>query len=142
MKILLDSDALYAFYVEDDASHARAMLKLTQYLKSGEELFLSNLVLQEVTTVFSKRLGQKVALGFLEAINKTKLTHVFVNKELTAKTWAYFKKQMKKGTSFVDCSNVVICRKFGFDKIFSFDRFYQQTEFAINFTQENQKGSR
>lgn len=127
MKVLIDSDALFALYVANDLHHQTAKEILHRFLKEKAELFVTNLVLQETATVISYRLGQKQALDFLKRFSQVNIKQVFVNKNLIAKSWLVFKKQTKKGTSFIDCANIVVTRELKVDKIFSFDRFYQQT---------------
>ena len=59
-------------------------------------------------------------------IEKIKLPIIHINELLHRETLAFFKKQEKKGTSVVDCSNVVIMRRFQIPTIFSFDGFYSR----------------
>ena len=126
MRVLLDSDALLALYVADDLHHQRAKKTLQNLLRKKGELFVTNLVLQQTVTVISYRLGQKQALDFLKRFNQVDFQQVFVNKNLTAKSWHVFSKQTKKGTSFIDCTNMVVFKELNMDKIFSFDRFYSR----------------
>ena len=126
MRVLLDSDALLALYVADDLHNQRAKKTLQNLLRKKGELFVTNLVLQQTVTVISYRLGQKQALDFLKRFNQVDFQQVFVNKNLTAKSWQVFSKQTKKGTSFIDCTNMVVFKELNMDKIFSFDRFYSR----------------
>lgn len=126
MKVLIDSDALFALYVANDLHHQIAKEILKSFLKEKAELFVTNLVLQETATVVSYRLDQKQALDLLKRFNQVDFKQVFVNKNLTAKSWMIFKKQTKKGASFVDCANTVVFKDLKMDKIFSFDKFYQR----------------
>lgn len=123
MKILVDSDALFALYFVDDASHLKAK-RILETFSRDDDFFATNLVLQESVTVISRKLGQKQALDFLEKFKKTNVREIFTNQKLTAKAWPIFRKQTKKGTSFVDCANVVAFKELKMDKIFSFDKFY------------------
>ena len=122
----MDADAFFALYVSSDLLHQGAKEIFTQFLKSKARLYTTNLVLQEVETVISYRLGQKSAKDFLKRFNKINIEMVFVNKVLTAKAWLIFKKQTKRGTSFIDCANLAIAQELKIDKIFSFDKFYQR----------------
>ena len=126
MKVLIDSDALFALYFIDDTNHLKAKKILEAFSKEKDELFVANLVLQESATVISRKIGQKQALDFLKKFEKTNTREILVDRKLTAKIWRIFKKQTKKGTSFIDCANWVIAQELKIDKIFSFDKFYQQ----------------
>ena len=49
---------------------------------------------------------------------------IFVDEEMEKLSWRIFSNQAKKGTSFVDCSNLAVIEKFSLDGIVSFDKFY------------------
>lgn len=131
MKILLDSDALFALYVANDFHHESAKQILNKLLKEEAELFVTNLVLQETATVISYRLGHNQSLDFLKRLQQINLLEIFIGKNLNTKSWSIFKKQSKKGTSFIDCSNLAVTIELKINKIFSFDQFYQKTGFKI-----------
>lgn len=131
MRILFDSDALFALYVVGDFHHVKAKETFKRLLKKEADFFVSNLVIQETATVLSYKLGQELALDFLKRFSKTGIKQVFVNQALEAKAWEVFKKQQKKGISFVDCASVVLYKDFKMDKIFSFDRFYKRMKIVV-----------
>ena len=124
MKVLIDADALFALYVNSDLLHQNAKDIFAQLLQSKAELYVTNLVIQEVGTIISYRLGQKSAKDFLNRIGRINVESIFVNKALTVRAWQIFKKQAKRGTSFIDCANLTIAQELKMDKIFSFDKFY------------------
>lgn len=123
MKVLIDSDALFALYFIDDSNHLRAK-NILRAFSNKDQLFVANLVIQESATVISRKIGQKQTLDFLKKFEKTNTREIFVDRKLTAKTWRIFKKQTKKATSFIDCANLAIAQEFKIDKVFSFDKFY------------------
>lgn len=126
MKVLLDSDALFSLYVTSDVHHQNAKAIFEKLLQEKKELFITNLVLQETTTVLSYRFGQKQATDFLSRFDKTGIKQIFMGEKLTVKSWEIFKKQQKKGTSFVDCANIATYQEIKAEEIMSFDRFYQR----------------
>ncbi len=126
MKVLVDSDALFAIYFARDALHDKASFKLRELVGNKDELVVTNLVLQEIVTIISSRLGQSQALEFLIDTEKTDLRVIFVDEPMTEEIWNLFRRQTKKGTSFVDCANVMVCKSLKLDKIFSFDKFYKR----------------
>jgi predicted nucleic acid-binding protein len=130
MKVLINSDALFALYFIDDTNHLRAK-KILGAFSIKDELFVANLVLQESVTVISRKIGQKQALDFLKKFKKTNTREIFVDRKLTAKVWRIFKKQTKKSTSFIDCANLVIAQELKIDKIFSFDKFYSKLTICL-----------
>lgn len=131
MKVLLDTDALLAGYLENDASHQKAV-KIMKFLDSERaELYVSNLVLLETATILSHRLNQKMATSFLADFDNGGFKTIFVDEVLTLLSWRIFKKQTKKGTSFVDCSNLILFGETRFDAIFSFDKFYKRNKLKM-----------
>lgn len=128
MKVLVDSDALYAMFLSGDLSHESAVTTMRNLIDKQAGLYVSNLVLQEVSTLLSYRHGQDLALKFIDSFQKGGFEKVFLDERLTHLTWLLFKKQNKKGTSFIDCSNVILCRELGFESIFSFDKFYSKNK--------------
>lgn len=126
MKILLDSDALFALYVASDLHHSKAKEIFEKLLAEKAETLVTNLVLQETATIISYRFGQRQSIDFLESFGKAGIRQIFIGENLTVKTWKIFKSQLKKGTSFIDCANVAIYQEKSVDLIMSFDKFYQR----------------
>lgn len=93
-------------------------------IEKDVELYSSNLVFQEATTVISKRMGMVHAKRFFEAINKFVSFVVIVDTDIEGKSWKIFLKQTKKGAPFIDCSNLAVIEKYKLDGILTFDRFY------------------
>ncbi len=131
MKVLVDSDALYALYLEADLMHGKAVGLFRDLVDRKAVLYVSNVVLQEVATLLSYRCGQEMARNFLKDFVRGGFKNVFLDEELTRSSWTLFQKQTKKGTSFVDCSNVVLYREFNFEAIFSFDKFYSRNKIDV-----------
>lgn len=124
MRVLVDSDALYAMFLPKDPSHGSAAAMMRTLVDRHDDLFVSNLVLQEVVTLLSYRCNQELAVKFVGNFEKGGFDKVFLDERLTYLTWRLFEKQTKKRTSFIGCSNVVLYKEQGFDAIFSFDKFY------------------
>lgn len=123
MKYLVDSDFLVALYKPDDTNHAKAN-EILGNIYQKHELLILNLVLQESTTVISKRMGMKYAKSFHNSANKLTNQQISLNEEIEDEAWRLFLRQTKKGASFVDCANLATVRKFKLDGIISFDKFY------------------
>lgn len=124
MKLLIDTDCLFAAYVQHDPNHTIAVTLLKEHKQSGDELYITNLVLQEVATVFSHKIGQNESITLLNEIALLGLTRITVAEDIEESGWKTFRNQTKKGTSFVDCANLAVTEKYKFDGILSFDRFY------------------
>lgn len=123
MKYLIDSDFLFGLFVVHDPHHK----KVVSFLKnnnSEDKLVVLNLVVQETATVLSKKDKQVTATLFLTELAKMPVQVLFVGEDDENLSWDIFKKQTKKGTSFIDCANLAIAKKYKFNGILSFDEFY------------------
>lgn len=124
MKYLVDSDFWYGLIVENDAHHRRVKQLFRKVQKGGAELLCLKLVIYETATVLSKRINQEKSLIFLKKFSNLPVTRIDIDEELESLSWEIFKKQTKKGTSFVDCANLAVWEKYKLDGILSFDKFY------------------
>ena len=126
MKVLVDSDALFAAYSAVDPNHERAVSQFRLLRFQGVTCYVINLVLYEVVTVISHKLGQDVAVGFVKNLPTLNLNRIDFDAVMEEKSWKVFMNQTKKGTSFADCANVAVMREMNLDQIFSFDKFYKR----------------
>lgn len=125
MKVLVDSDFLFALFVGHDPHHKIATQQFRKFRKEGAQLSVLNIVIQEAATVISHKVDQHTSVDFFNKIQKIKeLQRLVVDEKLEERAWEVFLKQTKKGTSFVDCANLAAARSYGIDKIATFDRFY------------------
>ena len=124
LEILIDSDAFVGRFYPDDVHYQQATRIFAQLEQAGKQIVSTNLVIMETATVLSHRSGQVLARKFLAVLDKTRLPIIHINEKLHQESLSFFKKQDKKGTSLVDCANVVVMRRFAITSIFSFDKFY------------------
>jgi len=131
MKILFDSDVLFALYVPHDANHIKSKrIFSTLDLHSGD-LFVSDHVIQETATVLSRKVNQTIALDFYYSFTKLNVNHIQSSPDVLNQAWQIFLDQTKKSTSFIDCLNVAIFQEYQLDAIFSFDTFYPRLNLPI-----------
>lgn len=129
MKLLADSDFLIALARPKDSNHLKAKKLLEKIYKENLDVWISNLVKQESATVMSHKEGMRVVVDFINTIEKAYPNQLFLSERDELKAWKYFLSINKKGTSFVDCSNVVLLDEYKLDKIVSFDKFYKDLRF-------------
>ncbi|HJZ06235.1 hypothetical protein A2634_02190 [Candidatus Amesbacteria bacterium RIFCSPHIGHO2_01_FULL_48_32] len=122
-KVLIDANVLIGIAREKDALHARAV-ELMERMKKGYEVWVLNLVVQEAATVLSMRDGMNQARRFHEGYKDLVDVEIGLDNELEKSAWRVFLMQRKKGTSFVDCANLAVIRKYKLDGILTFDEFY------------------
>jgi len=127
-KILIDADGVIAILKKDDSNHEKSLkidLKIRDYKK-----YITNLVFAEVANVLSIKEGQNFAKQSIKDLYSSEVEIIFIDEYLFQKTVEVFAKQSKKGTSFVDCANLVVMQEHGIAKIFSFDSFYKGKRFT------------
>lgn len=122
---IFDSDFLVALYRPDDASHQKAKSILEKLNKAENKFSAINLVLQESATVISHKLGMEPVRKFYKNILDLLDEVIEVDGNLEKQSWQIFLEQTKKGTSFVDCANLAVLRKYHLSSILSFDHFYR-----------------
>jgi predicted nucleic acid-binding protein len=119
--LILDTDFLYGLFVEIDPHHKNC-LKIAEAI-SQYNLFISNLVVYELITLLSRRIGQKESLDVLSQIQTQGFNLLVVKDDTHTEVLNTFKKFNNKNISAVDCANLVLAKKYSF-KILSFDKFY------------------
>ncbi len=124
-QVLVDSDAFVGWLYAADAHYQAANRIFDEIKQQKLTPITTSFVVMETATVLSHRQGQKLARIFLELADKTPTIHI--TQEIQHEGLALFRTQDARGTSVVDCTNVVIMRRFNIPKIFSFDQVYTKT---------------
>lgn len=122
--MLIDSDAFVGWILETDPHHEQAVALFEEAQQSSWRLVTHNFVIAETATVLSHRSGQPLARQFLNAIKD--IPQIYVQEDLFLKGLEIFRSQENKGTSFVDCLNVVVMKQLTIPRLMSFDQFYRK----------------
>jgi predicted nucleic acid-binding protein len=125
MRVLIDSDCLFALFIAHDPHHVMARKLFKSMSDINAELMVTNAVIQETATVLSYKIGQKESLDFLDRFSSLKIAKLTISDGVEEQALKIFKQQTKKGISFVDCANMAVLEEYKFDGILSFDRFYK-----------------
>lgn len=115
---------MVANYKADDPLHKSASKIARGLNKKGYKYYCLNLVVQDSTTVISKKMDMGNSKRFYLGLKNFVDIFVEADRQLEIESWKIFLAQTKKGTSFVDCANMAAIKKYGFDGILSFDKFY------------------
>lgn len=124
MTVFIDSSAIISLWDQDDSNHPAAIEKSQELQKIKAVIFISNIVVGEVLTVLSMKLGIKLANQCGQMLQK--LNTVFVDESLHQKAWENFQKRTSKNLSFFDYTSLAIIREFNMDKAFTFDRDFKK----------------
>ncbi len=120
-KLFIDSNYFISLYNPSDSQNQKAE-KLSHNLENFD-LYISNFIFLETVTVFSQRVGRKLAVKLGNRLLESESINLIqVDTELQKQTWRIFCDTQKKNTSFVDCSTVAVMQAEGIDKLLTFDR--------------------
>jgi predicted nucleic acid-binding protein len=127
-KVIIDSDFWFSYFFEDQSTHIKAKEIVSTIV--NDELFILNLVLQELATVISRKKSQEKAVFVIDTIEKFKLQVIRLSEEDESQIWRMFKSFSKQNISFIDCANLYYAQKMN-SKIASFDKFYPKESLLI-----------
>lgn len=117
--IFVDSSAFVAWFFARDAHHQDAVARF-DWVKTQQLMpITSSFVVDETATVLSNRDGQSLARKFLDFANTVQT--IFITEEIRRDIHVLFHQQQMKGTSIVDCSNIVVMQRLSIPSIFTYD---------------------
>ena len=130
MKVYVDTSAFLAVLNADDNHHEMAKNTWLQLLHTKVNLVCSSYVLVETFSLVQNRLGINAVRSFQELV--IPLINIFwvdesvhnlgVNSVLTAN---------RKRLSLVDCTSFAVMRQAAIDKVFAFDKHFQEQGFQV-----------
>ena len=123
-EVLIDSDALIGRFFPDDPHNNKSTQLFEDLEDTKSSVVTTSLVVIEVATVLSHKANQALAKTFVEVMNRGNLPIIHITQELQQSALKVFVEQTQKGSSVVDCVNVVVMKKFRIPQIFSFDKIY------------------
>lgn len=131
MKILIDVDALFGFFNENDAHYHTVHSVIYTLAERNTQTFLLPTTLGEFATLGTIRLGRKITQEAIEAIQHFGLIHFDMTEKLTQEAIALYLKQTSKEESLFDCYVMIAAKNIKADAIFSFDKGYQKNGFKL-----------
>lgn len=126
MKLFLDSGALIARTLSNDANHEAAVdlfRRISERKAPYVDLFTSNFVVDESVTFLLYQAGVRPALealGWVRASPNVQMLHVSEDVEIDADR--EFRRFARSRVSYTDCTTKVLVDRGGIDAVFSFDR--------------------
>ena len=124
-KVFVDTNVYVALRNTKDTTHQKAIQILNYLIDKGVKIYTSSDVIGESLTVISKIMGKAEAKGFLSDV-QTMSNIIFVDEIAHKETQKYFFRVKSNKISFIDCSNVVIMKKYKIKYIFSFDEDFKK----------------
>lgn len=130
-QVLVDSDFWIGLYRQQDPHHHSCTQTLKQLVRQHKQPVTTNLVVGETMTVLSHKVSQDLAREFYKDIHSSNIPIYFVDESLDQTAKKLFISLDKKGTSYVDCTNVAVMRAYGFSQILAYDGVYHK-KFDLN----------
>ena len=123
-EVLVDSDAWVGLFSPNDAHYRRASNAFERCKKSRTTIVTTSAVEGEAATVLSHKEGQIVAREFVTALATINIPIIHIDEKLHARAVEWFIDQGRRGTSYVDCTNIAVAERYNIPKMLSFDKFY------------------
>ena len=124
-KIILDSSYIISSAIGDDDNHKIAE-HLTTHIHTFDEVYITNYIFAEISTVLSQRLGKSnssiILQGFLENPHEI----IWVDKDTDKKTQREFLKLKDKNISYVDLSTAIIAKQNKINAVATFDKHFKK----------------
>ncbi len=124
--LLVDSDVFVAYFVEEDAHHARVVSTLAKFHAHYQPLAATNLVVTETASLLSRRYSYALAVRFLKYLWDSNFPVIYIDSDMHAAGCQLFTDVEREGTSLVDCLNVIAVQRYALSSILSFDKFYRR----------------
>lgn len=126
-KLFLDSSFIISLINSNDSLHNRALILKDQYLKNNE-CYISNLIINEVVTIVGNKMGLDIALQSYNLL--TNLCTVINEYDDLNFNYEVITEYQKFNTklSFTDTSIIIIMKKYGINKLLSFDKEFKRVK--------------
>jgi predicted nucleic acid-binding protein len=124
LEVLVDSDAWVGIFSGKDAHHKEANRIFDILIKQGIEIFTTTAIEGEAATVLSHKEGYRVANDFIHSLDASQIPIVHIDEQLHNRAMEKFLDTNRRGTSYVDLTNVAVMERYNIEKIFSFDKSY------------------
>ena len=124
--ILIDTSALHALNYARDNHHFQAVAYLKS-LAGRVKPILTDWVFIETMNLTKARLGPAYAIDFGRQLKASKMFYQFVmTDEDKQATWEIFERYHDKDWSYIDCSLLAVAQRLKLQRVFTFDRHFQQ----------------
>jgi uncharacterized protein len=130
VKLLIDTSALLALVLDDDANHAAA----AAYVRRNPRVrfVTTELVLSEIATRLRVRAGAERAVAVTTDLLKSRRYEiVFTNPELMLAALGRMAQYADKRLSLTDCTSFELMERLKLPAAFSFDRDFRDCGFAM-----------
>lgn len=127
--IFVDTSVFAAGAATRDAHHDEALQLVRRHGRSG--LLTSNHVRGETWTFLNRRHGHRVAVAFLEMLERTSLVEVaLIDPELEEQALRWLRRHDEREFSFVDATSFALMRSLRITQALAFDEDFAAAGFV------------
>jgi uncharacterized protein len=130
MNIFIDTAAFLAVLNANDQFHPPAKMSWKETLASDSNLFSSNYVILETTTLLQHRFGIEAVRLFTSDILPI-IEIAWVDEAIHRQGMSALLVSNRRSLSLVDCTSFEIMRQKGFDSVFTFDHHFREQGFNV-----------
>jgi predicted nucleic acid-binding protein len=130
--IFIDTGAFLARYLSKDQNHSRALLAWQELAEKAVQCWTSSFVLDETFTLLGRRAGYAFAAQRARLLLTSRALSILrPDAEVELQSVAVMEKYADQQLSFTDCTSMVLMRKTGIIRAFTFDRHFQLAGFEV-----------
>jgi predicted nucleic acid-binding protein len=122
--VFVDTGAHYALTDANNPDHAEAVRTLQKIERLRHALITSNFVVSEVYTLLLKRLGQKVALSYVNGLRSGSTTLIRVTVDDEERVWEILQQYRDQDFSYVDATSFAVMERLNIGAFFAFDTHF------------------
>lgn len=126
--VLVDTSAMYALLVADDANHADAVEALERLREADDELLSTSYVLQEATTLLQVRSGMRAVRDLHERLRPL-LKVIWIEAKTHDSAMGAMLAAASKKISLTDWTSFEVMRTRGIETAFAFDADFRRRGF-------------
>jgi predicted nucleic acid-binding protein len=126
--VLVDTSAIYALLVADDANHTPAVAALERLRDDGDELLSTSYVLQEATTLLQVRSGMHAVRDLHERLRPL-LDVIWIDAEGHDRAMGAMLAAGSRKISLADWTSFEVMRTRGVEAAFAFDPDFRKRGF-------------
>lgn len=130
MKAFVDTSALYALMIPEDAHHHAAQGCFEQLQVAGATLVSTNYILLECASLLQRRQGFEAARAFLTQTTKL-LDILWIDRAQHEHAVVLWSKSERRALSLVDCVSFWVMRDQGFHYAIAFDAHFKDAGFTV-----------
>lgn len=129
MTVFVDTSAVLSLLDPNDISHALAAKVWRRLTDEKDKLLTTNYVVVETCSLLQARSGIQAVREF-QAVIVPLLNIVWINEEMHKDALEAMLLASERRLSLVDCSSMIIARRYNIQTFFAFDRHFTQRGFT------------